>query len=81
MAVKATLFSAKNKGKHTQAYPDQNDITRAIHKIRISHQSHATEKHKKLVALFSVSKITKSNNAENNHSNNTAFCVTARKVV
>ena len=40
-----TLFSADYKGKCTQADPDQNDITCAVHKIRISHESDAADKH------------------------------------
>ena len=42
---KGTLLSAQNKGKRNQAYPDQNNIYYIIHKIRISHESHATDKH------------------------------------
>ncbi len=31
IAIKGTLFSAKNKGKCTQAHPDQNNIYCAVH--------------------------------------------------
>ena len=79
MAIKKPLFSAKNKGQSTQADPDQYNITGAVHKIRISHKSDAAEKHYQLLALFPIGKITKSNDAENDHRNNTALCVTARK--
>ena len=43
--IKGTLFSAQNKGKRTQADPDQNNIYDAIHKIGIYHESYATDKH------------------------------------
>ena len=43
--VKGTLLSAQNKGKRNQAYPDQNNIYNTIHKIGISHESYATDKH------------------------------------
>ena len=45
VGIKGTLFSAQNKGKCSQADPDQNNIYNAVHKVGIYHESYATDKH------------------------------------